>query len=43
MVIPMSFLSDKMKFADVVDDFLTFIKDKRFIIHNAEFDLISFK
>jgi len=34
-----SFLSDKMKFADIADDFLKFIKDKRLIIHNAEFDL----
>tara|TARA_B100000989_G_scaffold31725_1_gene20235 strand:- start:384 stop:1046 length:663 start_codon:yes stop_codon:yes gene_type:complete len=34
-----SFLSDKMKFVEVADDFLKFIKDKRLIIHNAEFDL----
>ncbi len=34
-----SFLSDKMKFGEIVDDFLRFIKDKRLIIHNAEFDL----
>ena len=34
-----SFLSDKMKFKEIVDDFLRFIKDKRLIIHNAEFDL----
>ena len=34
-----SFLSDKMKFGEVVDDFLKFIKNKRLIIHNAEFDL----
>ena len=34
-----SFLSDKMKFREVADDFLRFIKDKRLIIHNAEFDL----
>ncbi len=34
-----SFLSDKMKFRDIADDFLRFIKDKRLIIHNAEFDL----
>ncbi len=34
-----SFLSDKMKFREIVDDFLQFIKDKRLIIHNAEFDL----
>mgnify|MGYP001187376191 FL=1 len=34
-----SFLSDKMKFKEVADDFLKFIKNKRLIIHNAEFDL----
>ncbi len=34
-----NFLSDKMKFAEIADDFLKFIKDKRLIIHNAEFDL----
>ncbi len=34
-----SFLSDKMKFIEIADDFLKFIKDKRLIIHNAEFDL----
>ena len=34
-----SFLSDKMKFREITDDFLEFIKDKRLIIHNAEFDL----
>ena len=33
------FLSDKKKFAEVVNEFLDFIKDKRLIIHNAEFDL----
>ena len=33
------FLSDKMKFKDIVDEFLNFIKDKKLIIHNAEFDL----
>ena len=33
------FLSDKNKFKDIVDEFLSFIKDKRLIIHNAEFDL----
>jgi DNA polymerase III subunit epsilon len=33
------FLSKKKKFIDVVDDFLFFIKDKKLIIHNAEFDL----
>ena len=34
-----SFLSDKMKFEEIADHFLKFIKDKRLIIHNAEFDL----
>ena len=34
-----SFLSDKMKFGEIADDFLQFIKDKRLVIHNAEFDL----
>ena len=33
------FLSDKKKFKDIVDDFLFYIKGKKLIIHNAEFDL----
>ena len=33
------FLSDKKKFKEIADDFLNFIKDKKLIIHNAEFDL----
>ena len=33
------FLSDKMKFRDIAEEFLVFIKDKKLIIHNAEFDL----
>ncbi len=33
------FLSKQRKFSEVVDDFLEFIKDKRLIIHNAEFDI----
>ena len=33
------FLSDKKKFREIADEFLDFIKDKRIIIHNAEFDL----
>ena len=33
------FLSDKKKFSEIVDDFLNFIKGKKLIIHNAEFDL----
>ena len=34
-----NFLADKMKFSEIANDFLKFIKDKRLIIHNAEFDL----
>ena len=33
------FLSDKKKFIDIVDEFLSFIKDKNIVIHNAEFDI----
>ena len=33
------FLSTKEKFKNVAEDFLKFVKDKRLIIHNAEFDL----
>jgi len=33
------FLSTQKKFIEVVDDFLLFIKNKRLVIHNAEFDL----
>ena len=33
------FLSDKQTFAEIADQFLTFIKDKNIIIHNASFDL----
>ena len=33
------FLATQKKFLEVVDQFLEFIKDKRLIIHNAEFDL----
>ena len=33
------FLSNKKKFNEIVEEFLSFIKDKRLIIHNAEFDL----
>ena len=33
------FLSDKKKFNEIVEEFLLFIKDKRLVIHNAEFDL----
>ena len=34
-----SFLSNKPKFHEIADDFLNFIKDKKLIIHNAEFDI----
>ena len=34
-----SFLSDKPKFQEIVQDFLNFIEGKKLIIHNAEFDL----
>tara|TARA_B100001250_G_scaffold1498_1_gene1330 strand:- start:28 stop:696 length:669 start_codon:yes stop_codon:yes gene_type:complete len=33
------FLEDKKKFKEIVDDFLLFIKDKKLIIHNADFDI----
>ena len=33
------FLSNQIKFSDICQKFLDFIKDKRLIIHNAEFDL----
>ena len=33
------FLSKQKKFSEVVDDFLSFIENKRLVIHNAEFDL----
>ncbi len=33
------FLSKQIKFSDICQKFLDFIKDKRLIIHNAEFDL----
>ena len=33
------FLSDKKKFREIVDDFLLYVKGKKLIIHNAEFDL----
>tara|TARA_B100001027_G_scaffold214645_1_gene187212 strand:+ start:2181 stop:2849 length:669 start_codon:yes stop_codon:yes gene_type:complete len=33
------FLKDKKRFVDIADEFLSFIKDKRIVIHNAEFDL----
>ncbi len=33
------FLNDKKTFKEISDDFLSFIKDKKLIIHNASFDL----
>ena len=33
------FLASQKKFSDIGEEFLEFIKDKRLIIHNAEFDL----
>tara|TARA_Y100000996_G_scaffold367185_1_gene312869 strand:+ start:529 stop:1188 length:660 start_codon:yes stop_codon:yes gene_type:complete len=34
-----NFLSKQKKFNEIGDEFIEFIKDKRLIIHNAEFDL----
>ena len=33
------FLSDKKTFAEIADNFINFIKNKKIIIHNATFDL----
>ena len=33
------FLSKQKKFEEIVDDFLSFVQDKKIIIHNAEFDV----
>tara|TARA_B100001057_G_C22866645_1_gene956793 strand:+ start:3043 stop:3702 length:660 start_codon:yes stop_codon:yes gene_type:complete len=33
------FLSDKKFFRDIADEFLNFIKNKKLVIHNAEFDI----
>ncbi|MDM8562748.1 DNA polymerase III subunit epsilon [Candidatus Marithioploca araucensis] len=33
------FLQDKPRFADIVNEFMAFIKDAELIIHNAEFDV----
>ena len=33
------FLAKQKKFKEIEEQFLTFVKDKRLIIHNAEFDL----
>ena len=34
-----SFLSTKKEFSEIANDFLEFIKGKKLVIHNAEFDL----
>ena len=34
------FLSNKKIFSEICEDFLSFIKDKKLIIHNAAFDLV---
>jgi DNA polymerase-3 subunit epsilon len=34
-----AFLSDKKKFIEIANEFVNFIKNKKLIIHNAEFDL----
>ena len=34
-----TFLSSQKKFAEIADEFLKFIKDKKLVIHNASFDL----
>ena len=34
-----NFLSDKETFDQIADDFLSFVKEKKIIIHNASFDL----
>lgn len=33
------FLQDKPKFADIVDDFLDYVRDAELVIHNAAFDV----
>ena len=33
------FLSTQKKFSEIVEEFLSFIENKRLVIHNAEFDL----
>jgi len=33
------FLSKQKKFSEIVEEFMNFIKDKKLIIHNADFDL----
>ena len=33
------FLSDKKKFKDIAEEFISFIEGKKLVIHNAEFDI----
>ena len=33
------FLSDKPKFEEIYEDFISFVKDSELLIHNAEFDI----
>jgi DNA polymerase-3 subunit epsilon len=33
------FLSDKKKFIEIADEFISFIEGKKLVIHNAEFDI----
>ncbi len=33
------FLSDKKKFSEIAEELMNFIRDKKLIIHNAEFDI----
>ena len=33
------FLSDKQKFIEIADEFISFIEGKKLVIHNAEFDI----
>jgi len=37
--ITQAFLADKPKFVDIVDEFITFIRDADLVIHNAPFDV----
>lgn len=37
--IGLDFLADKPRFAEIVDDFLTFVGDAKLVIHNAGFDM----
>ena len=37
------FLANKTKFIEIADKFLNFIGDKNLVIHNASFDLATYK